>query len=309
MAKHEPNNPEQHFLTIVEAALAEFARSQGLDPQSDEPEIAIPSASLDAGGNPRFTMRLPASLIRNDLGAAHVFYKDVAGRGFEFAIRRFLDVHLQSDDVFIDVGAHWGIHSLTAATVLPGQVSVLAIEPFPENHARLRSWIDDNQLDADIEVVATAIGDREGAAKLWVSGSSMGHTLRTDAGPSGSATIDVGVTTVDRLVAERAHLHWRRVILKIDVEGCELEALTGARELFSSGNIAAVIWEKARFFEPAVQERRDDAIFDFLNARGFAHFRIEDENLGGRLLALEGKEALCNVFSLAPGFDRQERYG
>src|SRR6266700_5415811 len=115
--RNEPVLSEEQFLRLVRSTLATFVRGQGLDDLSDATEIEIPSASLDAGGRPRFTMRLPASLIVNDLGAANVFYDDVAGRGFEFSLRRFLDVHLLSDDVFLDIGAHWGIHALTAATI------------------------------------------------------------------------------------------------------------------------------------------------------------------------------------------------
>jgi FkbM family methyltransferase len=309
VAGNEAYLEERRFFETVRAALTEYARKQGLESISGSAEIDIPSASLDANGRPRFTMTLPASLIKSDLGAAHVFYDDVAGRGWEFGLRRFLDLHLASDDVFIDVGAHWGIHSLTAATLYPNQVSVLAIEPHPENCARLRRWVERNQLEADVEVISSAIGDHEGPARLWLSGSSMGHSLRTERTEPGSTAIDVSVTTIDQLLADRPQLRWRRFFLKIDVEGYELEALTGAQHLFSTESVAAVIWEKSAFHEPAVQARRDDAIWQFLDSRGFEHFRIEHEHLGGRLLPIEDTDVLCNIFSLLPNFEVRERYG
>jgi FkbM family methyltransferase len=254
-------------------------------------------------------MCLPASLIRSDLGAAHLFYHDLLGRGFEFGLRRFLDLHLRSDDVFVDAGAHWGIHALTAATVLPHQVSVLAIEAHPDNAARLRQWVALNQLDGDIEVVSKAIGEREGSAQLWMSGSSMGHSVRSEGHEKGSVPIGVEVTTIDRLIGDRPHLRWRRFWLKIDVEGNELEALTGAQALFAREHVAAVIWEKSVFHAPDTQARRDQAVWDFLDARGFRHFRMEDENRGGALLALEDRSAVCNVLSLAPDVVPKDRYG
>ncbi len=309
MERSEPILSEEGFLRTVRAALIDFARNQGLGGLSDAVDIEIPSASLDANGHPRFTMSLPAPLIVTDLGAAHVFYDDVAGRGFEFALRRFLDLHLLSDDVFLDVGAHWGVHSLTAATSRPKEVSVLAIEAHPANVAILRRWVERNQLERDVEVISTAVGDRQGTARMWVSGSSMGHSLRADRLEGGSTAIDVDLTTLDRLLEDRPHLRWRRFILKIDVEGCELEVLAGAERLFSTELVVAVIWEKAMFHERTVQNRRDDAIFDFLDSRGFEHFYMEHESRGGRLLPLEGRDALCNIYSLAPNFDRKERYG
>jgi FkbM family methyltransferase len=300
---------QSEFLVVVKSTLAEFVAQNATAQPSDGAEVTFPAASLDADAVPRFQMTLPASLICSDLGAASVFYDDLAGRGFEFALRRFLDLHLVSDDVFIDVGAHFGIHSLTAATILPGQVSVLAVEPHPENSARLRSWVALNHLETDITVVAGAVGEREGTMPMWVSGSSMGHSLRTASHEAGSSAIEVDVTTVDRLLESHPHLQWRRVILKIDVEGCELEVLNGARSLFATGDVAAVIWEKAVLHERAIQEQRDAAVFEFLDSRGFEHFRMESESLGGRLVPLESRSMTCNVYSLKRGFVRSERYG
>ena len=303
---------EQSFIRAVRAAYVEFARGKGLysDPDAaGQAEIEFPSAFLDANGRPRFKMWVPTSLVLNDLGAAHLFYSEVAERGYEFSLRRFLDLQLNSDDVFIDVGAHWGVHSLTAATRWPNQVSVLAIEAHPENSTRLRSWVERNRLGADVEVIPNAIGDREGVAQMRINGSSMGHSLRAHGSELGLTTaIEVGMTTLDQLLIDRAHLRWRRIILKIDVEGYELEVLYGARQLLSSGDVAAIIWENGDFYERVVQDQRTKAIFDVLNSYGFEHFCMHHEDSGIRLMALPGKDLLGDVFSLAPHFDRKERY-
>jgi FkbM family methyltransferase len=301
---------ESFFEDVRETLLRFSLQTRGTNPSDavESVEIDIPSAFLDTRGHPRFTMELPISLVVSDLGAAQLFYHEVAGRGYEFALRCFLDFHLLSDDVFIDVGAHWGIHSLTAATRWPRQVSVLAMEAHPENSARLRQWVERNHLGGDVEVISKAIGNRVGVARMWVSGSSMGHNLRVDRSESGAKTIDAPITTLDQLLTERPHLRWRRVFLKLDVEGCELEVLQGAQQLFSRGDVVAVLWEKASFHEEIVQDARNTAVFDFLNSHGFAHFYMEDGDLGGRLLPLERQDIQCNLFSLAPNFERRMRY-
>jgi FkbM family methyltransferase len=303
---------EQSFLRGVRAAYAEFAGRTGLNSDlgaAGQAEIEFPSAFLDANGNPRFKMWIPASLVLSDLGAAHLFYHEVAERGYEFLLRRFLDLQLSSDDVFIDVGAHWGVHSLTAATLWPNQVSVLAIEPHPENSTRLRSWVERNRLGADVEVIPNAIGDREGVAQMRVDGSSMGHSLRAHNGRSGvTTTIDVLMTTLDQLLIKRAHLRWRRIIIKIDVEGYEWEVLSGARQLLASGSVAAVIWENGAFYGRTVREQRTKAIVGCLRAYGFEHFRMQHEDPGARLVPLQDNDLPGDVFSLAPNLDRRERY-
>jgi len=303
---------EKRFLGAVRATYVEFARRTGLDPDlgtAGEAEVEFPSASLDANGIPRFKMWIPTSLVLNDLGAAHLFYREVAERGYEFALRRFLDLTLNSDDVFIDVGAHWGIHSLTAATLLRNQISVLAIEAHPENNTRLRSWVARNQLEADVEVIPIAVGDQERLVQMRVDGSSMGHSLRQHENSLGAATmIEVGMTTLDRLLISRPHLRWRRVILKLDVEGYELEALSGARELLSSGRVAAVVWENGEFYGREIRDVRTTTLIDFLNSFGFEHFCMRDKGPAMRLVPLQGENFLGDIFSLAPDFDRKEGY-
>jgi FkbM family methyltransferase len=303
---------EQTFLRTVRATYVEFARRNGLNEDLDaagQAEIEFPSALVDANENPRFKMWIPGSLVLGDLGAAHLFHHEVAGRGYEFSLRRFLDSQLNSDDVFIDVGAHWGIHALTAATLRPHEVSVVAIEPHPENSARLRSWVERNRLEADVMVIPDAVGDREGVARMRVDGSSMGHSLRPHGNEfGGNATIDVTMITLDQLLSNHANLRWRQKILKIDVEGYELEVLSGARKLLSSGDVTALIWECGDFYEHTVQKQRTKAIVDLLNSYGFEHFCMSDKDGDVRLMPLRDNVLAGDIFSLAPNFDRKERY-
>ena len=84
--------------------------------------------------------------------------------------------------------------------------------------------------------------------------------------------------------------------------------LSGARQLFAAGDIAAVIWERSAFRSRATQGQVDDEIVGFLSANGFAHFRMEDENRGGRLIRLQRTDEPCNVYSLASRTVPKERY-
>ncbi len=297
---------EQRLLDAVGALLADWRRRNGAAAcaGADDAEVEIPSAFVDAGGRPRFRMWMPAAQIVTDLGAAQLFRQEVATGGYEFPLRRFLDLHLRSDDVFVDVGAHWGVHALTVATLLPGQIGVLAIEGFPANAARLASWIARNGAEADVETIAAAVGDRVGVATMRADvGSSMGHSLRArDAGSGVGAAVEIPVTTIDRVLADRPQLRWRRIVLKIDVEGHEWEALAGARTVLASGDVGAVIWENSHFHAPDEQRRRTHAIVELLAAHGFAHHVVARDGDGIRVLPLQDFDAAGDVFSLAAGF-------
>ena len=299
---------EQRYLNSAKKAFQEFVLRRGDQISGVSDEVEMPSASLDDEGRPRFRFALPERLVANDTGGAHLFLSEVLGHGYEFALRRFLDIHLMSDDVFVDVGAHWGVHSLSAASKLPRQISVLAIEPHPGNSARLRRWVSLNRFDSDIEVISKAIGRSDGIASMKVSSSSMGHAIRHAGSELAGTHIEVTMTTLDKLLAERPHLEWRRVILKIDAEGYESEVLAGAARLFASDVVAAVVWEKVGCYESAVEARLSGASLDFLTSRGFAHYCMEDENTGGRLLPLEGRQVLRNVYSLSRGFVPSDGY-
>jgi len=290
---------QQAFLKLVREAYSAFARRNGLDPDPEttpDSEIEFPSAATTADGTPRFRMSMPSSLVVRDLGAAHLFYHEVAGRGYEFALRRLLDLLLRSDDVFIDVGAHWGVHSLAAATRLPNEVSVVALEANPENSRRLSTWVERNGLEQEIEVIPKAVGDRVGIAHMRPNGSSMGHQIAPDG-------VEVDMTTLDQILADHDWLRWRRLVLKVDVEGLEMEVFAGARQLFSQCQVAAVIWEKTEVPDATAQAHRNSMIFEFLSARGFRHYRFENERESTSLVALTGNEGSCNVLSLASGAD------
>ena len=269
-------------------------------PASSLPDVVVPSAFTDAGGRPRFAMPIPGAL-REDAGLRVLAREEVQDGGFEHATRRFFDEHLQPGDLFVDVGAHWGIYALQAATRWPGQVAVLAIEASPLNVEHLRRWIAHNRQEQAIEVVAAGAADREGFANLAPQ-STMGHHLENVGAAREGKGIRIPVTTVDRLLADRPALAQRRCFMKIDVEGLEPEVLAGAETLLRSGRVQALVFEKGRNYIPPAGRRRLVAMAAKLAGLGFTLWRLPHENMGGPLVPLAASRDLCNVFALARGF-------
>jgi FkbM family methyltransferase len=292
---------EQGVLSRAAQDLETYAADHHLDARDTEDNlIAVDARSLDDVGKPRFRMRLPAGRIRHDLGIALLFSQETAAGGYEMGLRRFLDAHLESDDVFIDVGAHWGIHALTAATRRRGEIAVIAVEPHPANLEHLRRWITDNDLGQDIEIVPAAVGATTGTTFLMAN-SSMGYRVAL-------CGTEVPISTLDTLLADRDWLRWRRIVLKIDVEGHELAVLEGARQLLDTCDVAAIVWEKGESYGSAAEDPRLRKIVQELDARGFQHFCFRDEHHGGELIPLVELGRTCNVYSLRPGFRRLPRY-
>jgi FkbM family methyltransferase len=85
---------------------------------------------------------------------------------YEPALVGFLHDELQRGDVIADVGAHTGVHALTAAARLRrlGGGAVVAFEPAHDTAARLRAAAARNRLE--VTVVEAALGAEPGTADL-----------------------------------------------------------------------------------------------------------------------------------------------
>jgi len=260
----------------------------------------LKSAFHTESGRPRFEMPIPSHYL-NDAGVSFLWKHESSFGGYEYPSRKFFDEHLEPGDVFLDVGAHWGIFSLSAATRHRDQISVLAIEAHPDNVEHLCNWVEHNQLEKAIEVVAAAAGDQAGQADI-IRDSTMGHSIRRAAQSSEQT---VPVVTIDGLLADRAQLQSRRTWMKIDVEGHEPEVVAGSRQLLESGRVAGLVWEKGRNYlvQPGFEKMM--SMIEYIEQLGFSMYRFPHENLGGPLIPFVVNNDLCNVFALAPSIQRR----
>ena len=81
----------------------------------------------------------------------------------------------------------------------------------------------------------------------------------------------VEVTSLDSYLY--SHTQYQNIILKIDTQGFELEVLKGAKRLFESGKIKAVIVE-VMTIEKYSQSVIYTEIFDYLHSFGFLIFDV-----------------------------------
>ncbi len=137
---------------------------------------------------------------------------------------RFLLRYLRPGDEFVDVGANAGIYTLLALSV--EGTHALMLEPSTEAHGRAAENIGLNALEGRTVLLRTAAGTRKEQAELTVGLDAMNALA---AGGTSVATEPVEVDTLDNLV--RAHRFDLVALMKIDVEGWELEVLEGAAGL------------------------------------------------------------------------------
>ncbi|MEJ7797007.1 MAG: FkbM family methyltransferase [Solirubrobacteraceae bacterium] len=150
------------------------------------------------------------------------------------ALRRLLS----PGDVFYDIGANVGFFTLLGARLVGPSGRVVAFEPLPWCARAVARNIQLNGFE-HAQIRAEAVADADGSARLLVVGeASWSHLESTGRHADVRAEIDVAVVALDTLVAAGAIPP--PDVLKIDVEGAELQAIEGARETIARHRPAIV---------------------------------------------------------------------
>lgn len=165
-------------------------------------------------------------LYPHSVAAAFVLYYRVP----DYEEMSFIQAYLRRGDLFVDVGANVGVYSLWASEI--DGVDVLAFEPSTGTHVRTTENVELNGLSDRIRVVRKAVGAERGVARFTTGLDAINQIADGDVGP----TELVDVTTIDYELG----LHVPAII-KIDVEGKELEVIRGGRQLISRYQPALVI--------------------------------------------------------------------
>lgn len=168
----------------------------------------------------------------------------------------------------VDVGVNHGQFLHLARRLWPGAF-ILGIEP---NAVLVRKMSAIYAGDARVRIEACAVGEREGEAEFHVTRDDQSSSIHapTEAyyddreGDAVLRTETVPLRRLDRLLDGLEG----PMILKVDVQGAELEVLKGAGGRLA--DVAAIVVE-APFERAYVGAAGFDEIYAFLTANGFAY--------------------------------------
>jgi FkbM family methyltransferase len=128
-------------------------------------------------------------------------------------------------DIVLDCGAHYGL--FTRKALAAGAKLVVAIEPAPQNLECFRRNLSKEIAEGRVIVYPKGVWDKEDYLTLHIDQEESGADSFVSERPGGARVEKVPLTTIDRLVAE---LKLPRVdFIKMDIEGAERHAVTGAR--------------------------------------------------------------------------------
>ncbi len=152
---------------------------------------------------------------------------NVGGNFYEIAELEFIRQNLKSSNpVIFDIGANTGNHLVYFAKIIQA-TKVIPIEFHPEIIAALKKHISINQVgNVDLSKLGYAIGKNRGTS--FIKEHPAKDLCLTEIGDNIINGKEVVVVTLDELIQEKIDF------IKVDVQGTEIDALAGAKNLISS---------------------------------------------------------------------------
>jgi FkbM family methyltransferase len=158
--------------------------------------------------------------------------------GERAVVARLLD-NIELDDTVWDVGANVGTHTVFFSKAA-SQGTVVSFEPHPTNAERLEATVEFNDC-GNVQISDVALADETGAVDLHVEGHEAGmgtHSLREN--DAATERIEVSVARGDEVASNEFETP---TVIKIDVEGAELDVLRGLSGVLSADECQVVMCE------------------------------------------------------------------
>ena len=187
---------------------------------------------------------------------------------------RFLWQFLTPGDVFFDIGAYHGIFSLVAAKRLGTHGRIVAFEPSERERRRFRLHMRWNGVSGIVLEPYAASSTSEPLKFFTVaSGFTTMNSLKKPPIDDPLREITVEAVSLDRYLEE--HAIERLDLMKIDVEGGEIEAFRGAAHMLEAIR-PVVICEVLDWVSRSWGHEARDVVSD-LKERGYEWFDFNDD--------------------------------
>jgi FkbM family methyltransferase len=184
---------------------------------------ALPKRNIAIKLNPDATFEFPYG---------DGYWSKLLDRSFRYEVEldRLFKGAIDVNYTLIDCGANYGYWSVLVSSAPFGSHRVIAIEPSSQNFAKLKNnaVVNGNRF----EVMNCAIGAARGIARL----SGTKHEAFSIAGTANGGE-EVPVVALDDLIDDGRISPDGKCLIKLDVEGVEIEAIKGGTRLLQGDSI------------------------------------------------------------------------
>jgi FkbM family methyltransferase len=202
---------------------------------------------------------------------------------YEPHISAYIRRNLKPGDYFMDIGANVGYYTMIAAVLVGDRGRVVSFEPEKDNFSRIRHNTDINGFTRCI-LENMAISDKSGKAVLHINPLNEGGHSLNEFGfyndslerwpkeeierkfPAMEFEQEVACASIDDYMRENSLENPVPTVVKIDVEGFEMNVLKGMKILLMRFDAPDVVCE--------VQTGHGDA-FDFMRAFGYKVYKLD----------------------------------
>jgi FkbM family methyltransferase len=141
--------------------------------------------------------------------------------------------------VVYDIGANAGFYTVIAARLVGPSGQVFSFEPLPANIELIEHNVRLNDFE-NVTQLPFAVGRTRGSASFTLGfDNTRGGLMSVHAEPGTNGMIEVQVRSLDELIAEEGVP--APDLIKMDIEGAEVEALSGALQTLAERRPALLI--------------------------------------------------------------------
>ncbi len=206
-----------------------------------------------------------------------VDYEIYANKNFEPGILNIFKKELKSTDIFLDVGANIGQHSLYASRFCE---RVISFEPIKRLYDQFNKSVVENNI-LNIQAFNYALGNKKEELPIYSSDVNMGASSIM---VSENRKVEQ-VIKVLRLDDEYEKMNISKIdFVKIDVEGYELNVLLGMRDIIQEHK-PKILVEYTPFFYNKIDKSIGKNLYDFLVDNKYEIWDVG--NLGEKYVKVE----------------------
>jgi FkbM family methyltransferase len=210
--------------------------------------------------------------------------RDICGRFiyyfgiWEPSLTAWIQSRMKPGDCFVDVGANVGYFSLLASTLVGQSGKVISVEAIQRTFEVLTENLDANRA-RNVRAINMAVWDKEETLIFFISPDTINATSTAMPAQAEKWKLDrrcdvraaplFSLLSPDEIAATR--------LIKIDVEGAEIQVISGLGSMLDSGrrDLEIVMEVSTKLF---------DDIVSFFRKHGFFSYHMENDYSAGRYI-------------------------